>query len=330
MLGKISNFNWTFNEDGSYDIELTLISWGDVIESLKNNITADKNTIDFVADGNLNDQSVGIINTNRKENIIFSIFHAFKYINQNNVGSKGSTVNLNGDAVGNFVGSGSANGDIVINKSKIQYEKTTKLVEIYNGAEVEIANSQFVWMKTNYPQFEGVLPGIVQAELDYSLRSWSTQDNGAQDYAYKILPTFTRNSNISKNFKRFTHQRGLFRETANNKYDIAVWTLDGGDNELVLEPWKEFASPINRVESFPGAEDNASSSPSDPNSYSPIKMYIPFSRDVSSVSRYYTLNEIKTMTNGIGVNWIKSHLPLKALNITIINHMLLKTFPYLP
>jgi hypothetical protein len=47
LLGKISNFNWTFNPDGSYSIELTIISLGDVIESLKSNIAINKKTQDF-------------------------------------------------------------------------------------------------------------------------------------------------------------------------------------------------------------------------------------------------------------------------------------------
>ena len=37
MLGKITNFSWKFNSDGSYDITLTLIGMGDVIESMKIN-----------------------------------------------------------------------------------------------------------------------------------------------------------------------------------------------------------------------------------------------------------------------------------------------------
>jgi hypothetical protein len=37
MLGKLTNFSWKFNSDGSYDITLNLIGMGDVIESLKIN-----------------------------------------------------------------------------------------------------------------------------------------------------------------------------------------------------------------------------------------------------------------------------------------------------
>jgi len=39
LLGKISNFNWSFNPDGSYDITITVVSLGDVVESLKTNLT---------------------------------------------------------------------------------------------------------------------------------------------------------------------------------------------------------------------------------------------------------------------------------------------------
>lgn len=38
IFGKVVNFSWTFGNDGSYDITLTLRSVGDVIESLKCNI----------------------------------------------------------------------------------------------------------------------------------------------------------------------------------------------------------------------------------------------------------------------------------------------------
>jgi len=39
LLGKVVNFSWQFAQDGSYDITLDLISWGDVVESLKCNVT---------------------------------------------------------------------------------------------------------------------------------------------------------------------------------------------------------------------------------------------------------------------------------------------------
>ena len=37
MFAKVKNFHWSFNKDGSYDIDLDLISVGDIVESLKLN-----------------------------------------------------------------------------------------------------------------------------------------------------------------------------------------------------------------------------------------------------------------------------------------------------
>lgn len=40
FFGKVSNFNWKLNQDGSYDITIDLVTLGSVIESLKANISA--------------------------------------------------------------------------------------------------------------------------------------------------------------------------------------------------------------------------------------------------------------------------------------------------
>ena len=48
MLGKVTNFTWKFNDDGSYDIDLNLVGLGDIIESLKinkANIVTNKNEL---------------------------------------------------------------------------------------------------------------------------------------------------------------------------------------------------------------------------------------------------------------------------------------------
>ena len=42
MFAKVTNFHWSVNKDGSYDIEVNLASIGDIIESLKVNISTKK------------------------------------------------------------------------------------------------------------------------------------------------------------------------------------------------------------------------------------------------------------------------------------------------
>lgn len=46
LVGKVVNFNWTFNKDGSYDINIIIRSIGDVIESLKANVLSNSVTVD--------------------------------------------------------------------------------------------------------------------------------------------------------------------------------------------------------------------------------------------------------------------------------------------
>ena len=52
FLGYISNFNWTFNPDATYDITLDVISRGGLIDSLTTNKTGTNNSVGGGQDGN--------------------------------------------------------------------------------------------------------------------------------------------------------------------------------------------------------------------------------------------------------------------------------------
>jgi hypothetical protein len=101
LLGKVSNFNWTFNVDGSYDIELTIISLGDVVESLKTNLSVDKGTLKFLDKTNTtttpnpdeNPSTPDVLEENKSSNIIASMLYVWKYLN--NEGYKGQLININ-------------------------------------------------------------------------------------------------------------------------------------------------------------------------------------------------------------------------------------------
>ena len=80
MLGKVTNFTWKFNPDGSYDIDLKLIGLGDVIEALKINtsLSDGKPTVSINTQlQNQNNQIQSQINTlNTKLSSGFSFFSA--------------------------------------------------------------------------------------------------------------------------------------------------------------------------------------------------------------------------------------------------------------
>ena len=100
LLGKVSNFNWTFNVDGSYDIELTIISLGDVVESLKTNLSVDKGTLKFLdktstttENPDEDSSTPDVLEENKSSNIIASMLYVWKYLN--NEGYKGQLININ-------------------------------------------------------------------------------------------------------------------------------------------------------------------------------------------------------------------------------------------
>jgi hypothetical protein len=80
MLAVVSNFDWTFNPDGSYDINLTLISMGDVIESLKSNISLDASFANYVKNSptSTTQPSDSLIEKNKDTNIITSTLWLYK------------------------------------------------------------------------------------------------------------------------------------------------------------------------------------------------------------------------------------------------------------
>jgi hypothetical protein len=48
MLGKVSNFDWNIDQDGSYSVNLELISFGDITESLKVNLSPSPEVLSFI------------------------------------------------------------------------------------------------------------------------------------------------------------------------------------------------------------------------------------------------------------------------------------------
>ena len=112
LLAKVSNFNWDFNPDGSYDINLTLISLGDVIESLKTNITPPSKSLKFVSSFlqtlESGETQPTTIETSAKNNVISANMLYYKiYATNNDIHDQEPEIfyNLVNDTIGigNFV-----------------------------------------------------------------------------------------------------------------------------------------------------------------------------------------------------------------------------------
>jgi hypothetical protein len=138
LFGKISNFNWSFNNDGSYNIEITIISLGDVVESLKSNVIASHDTLSYV-----NSNSLGYTNESstldkaRKDNIILSLLHVFRLQNltfqdPTNITIKTKQIDPPGDQPVSNLGNLLRTGDAIITSSIWTLKITTK-VGIYSN-----------------------------------------------------------------------------------------------------------------------------------------------------------------------------------------------------
>jgi len=85
LLGKISNFDWTFKPDGSYDINITVISIGDVIESLKVNLPVPPDMIKTQEFINARDSNVEFEGS--EKSLLHSLFWVIRYLNSKSTDS---------------------------------------------------------------------------------------------------------------------------------------------------------------------------------------------------------------------------------------------------
>jgi hypothetical protein len=85
VYGKITTFNWKFNPDGSYDCQVTLTGMGDVIESLKMNISVEEDDDEKDDDGDKDDPPL-IANKDKSvlNNQLYKIFQTLEDKNKKN------------------------------------------------------------------------------------------------------------------------------------------------------------------------------------------------------------------------------------------------------
>ena len=132
MLAVISNFSWTFNPDGSYDIDLTLISLGDVIESLKTNLSVNNSFRSFINNNLTNNSTVPVIENDKDLNSINTMLWLFTAF-----GETQDTISIDGQTVGKFL----KRGKSTVTNRKGTYNVYQKGI---NGSEfTQLENKEF-------------------------------------------------------------------------------------------------------------------------------------------------------------------------------------------
>jgi hypothetical protein len=92
ILGTVTNFDWNFNPDGSYDINITILSMGDIIESLKTNVSIDRKLVTFLTDVNQSNSYTPIaaqtVEGNKASSLLNSMLWLWTYLDSIDTGAK--------------------------------------------------------------------------------------------------------------------------------------------------------------------------------------------------------------------------------------------------
>lgn len=88
LLARVANFNWVLNSDLSYDITLYLISWGDIIDSLKANISSNNDQIQsniIIDTENISPNLLNIVNNRSLSDLNFLFFEIYRELTNSGI-----------------------------------------------------------------------------------------------------------------------------------------------------------------------------------------------------------------------------------------------------
>jgi hypothetical protein len=173
LLGKISNFQWSFNKDGSYDAEITIISLGDVVESLKTNISTDRGLSQFIITSGGSsitppsnpptttttaEEQPDILEDNKDANAIASMLWVWKWVNRDAIGqtiATGKIENILSGGSSPVVGSFLNPSGATISTTTTQYKFYYKVAQKNTSNYIDLA-SAFPEEAKNYPDIPPV------------------------------------------------------------------------------------------------------------------------------------------------------------------------------
>jgi hypothetical protein len=96
FFAKIAKWNWKFNTDGSYDITVSLVGMGDVIDSLKVNVAIDKKSAATIKgetsifSDEVTNEDISIVATAKLSRLNYALYNIYK-----NIKEKGGSIVFN-------------------------------------------------------------------------------------------------------------------------------------------------------------------------------------------------------------------------------------------
>lgn len=92
FFAKIAKWNWKFNADGSYDITVSLVGMGDVINSLKVNVAIDKKSAATIKgetgffSNEVTEEDIAVVATAKSSRLNFALYNIYRSVKEKNTG----------------------------------------------------------------------------------------------------------------------------------------------------------------------------------------------------------------------------------------------------
>ena len=87
FFAKIAKWNWKFNTDGSYDITVSLVGMGDVIDSLKINVAIDKKSSALIKSDEVTNEDIVVVATAKLSRLNYALYNIYKSIKDKDKGA---------------------------------------------------------------------------------------------------------------------------------------------------------------------------------------------------------------------------------------------------
>jgi hypothetical protein len=251
LLGKISNFNWTFNPDGSYSIELTIISLGDVIESLKSNLAINKITQDFFnklypkknTEGTEDEEVIDEEETFTDD--ITSMLAIYKYINKDISNPKRIYINTPDKKT-----------------HSIAYKLSTEQEDSTTG-KVSATTITFQWkaiITGRYSILSDIETNYTSKDPKYQTLSSQQKNFTTDNYSYEeFSPEFVINSDEEDLSDKALEERKKFEDIINEKYKeisekekLALLSNEEFGNTVSVDYENEFGTQTKTVTTTAG------------------------------------------------------------------------------
>jgi len=241
LVARVVNFSWQFAQDGSYDITLELLSVGDVIESLKTNVTPGKDILELIDESYVSTTSTSTPQTQitpPSSNVISSYLYYQSILNSNPTNYSTEKIHIevqgNSTQVGHFIKP--VEGEIQIPQSVKELGPYSsedvarrKIQELYPGA-VERTTSFTNPVIILQPNEYNIVDDMVYYQPNPVNSPFTTTSQEIKDVAFINYVNSTPNDYTFGYYIRFEHLIEIIRT-----YVLPEIVPDNGANQKLLK-----------------------------------------------------------------------------------------------